>query len=345
MKYSVGYQLTADGEWFRYLLEQREHIKEVYFPWDGFASGRDEELPPEGISRFEAQSAKRQELSALHDAGIALNLLLNGNCYGADSLSRAFFLSLGDTLLELTEEFGVSSVTTTSPVIAKFIKQNFPELKVRASVNMEIGSTDGMSYLAEWFDGYYLAREYNRNFQHIRKMKKWCDSNGKQLYLLANSGCFNHCSAHHFHDNLVAHHAEIVKMDNAYDFQGVCWDYLRDRPHLDVYLRITNFIRPEDIPLYEEWFDCVKLATRVSAHPKRILRAYIDGLYIGSTMNLLEPDHSGGILPFLVENSAIPEDFAKTVGNCSKNCETCDYCQRVLRKSLIVMEETIHVDK
>ncbi|HBJ19147.1 MAG TPA: hypothetical protein DDY70_05365, partial [Clostridiales bacterium] len=154
MKFSVGYRLTADGEWFRCLLTEKEHLKEIYFPWTGFSSGR-EETAPEGLSPFDAEAEKRRELKALHDAGIGMNLLLNGNCYGRDSLSRAFFLRLGDTLDEVTDTLGVSSVTTTSPVIAKFIGQNFGDLEVRASVNMEIGTPEGMTYLSEWFDAYY----------------------------------------------------------------------------------------------------------------------------------------------------------------------------------------------
>ena len=47
----------------------------------------------------------------------------------------------------------MASVTTTSPLIAKFIKNNFEELEVRASVNMEIGTVQGLDYLAEYFDG------------------------------------------------------------------------------------------------------------------------------------------------------------------------------------------------
>lgn len=339
MRFCVGYRPSDGGEWTNYLLRQREHVKEVYFPWEGFPSGREEEPVPPGLTRFEAQLQKRRELKALGDAGISLNLLLNGNCYGADSLARSFFLTLGDTLEELIPDFGVSSVTTTSPVVAKFLKRNFPDLEVRASVNMEIGSTEGMAYLADRFDGYYLQREYNRDFPVIRKNREWCDRNGKKLYLLANSGCLNHCSAHHFHDNLVSHQNEIGKRDNAYEFQGICWDFLHDKRNIDGYLQWTNFIRPEDLGLYEEWFDCVKLATRASAHPERILRSYIEGKYAGSVMNLLEPDHSGGILPLLVENSAIPGDFAGKVGNCKKNCGECDYCRRVLRNALIMMEE------
>ena len=37
-----------------------------------------------------------------------------------------------------------------------------------------------------------------------------CDAEGKELYMLANSGCLNNCSAHVFHDNLVAHEAQIA---------------------------------------------------------------------------------------------------------------------------------------
>ena len=343
MKFSVGYRLSAYGAWSRYLIEQKEHLAEVYFPMTGFASGREAEVLPE-LGTFGSEAQKRQELSALCRAGIRTNLLLNGNCYGADALSRSFFLKLGDALDEAIAEFGVASVTTTSPVIAKFIKQNFPALTVRASVNMEIGSTEGMSYLADLFDGYYLAREHNRNFAKIRELKAYCDGHGKQLFLLANSGCLNRCPTHHFHDNLVAHHEEIAKADNAYDFQGICWDVLREAQNLDRYLEITTFIRPEDISRYAEWFDCVKLATRASAHPERTLRAYIKGRYVGSVMNLLEPDHSGGILPFLIENSAFPSDFIETVGTCKKNCTACGYCRRVLRRALIQMEEIVHVD-
>ncbi len=345
MRFSVGYQYKTDGSWFKCIMEHKDRVAEVYFPWEGFASGRDPAALPEGMSRFGLEAAKRAELKAFHEAGIRLNLLLNGNCYGADSLSRAFFLSLGDTLDELITELGVSSVTTTSPVIAKFIKQNFPQIEVRASVNMEIGTTAGMAYLSNVFDGFYMQREHNRDFAYIRKMKAWCDKNGKKLCLLANSGCLNHCSAHHFHDNLVAHHAEIAKMDNAYEFQGICWDYLREKKNLDSYLQITNFIRPEDIRLYEEWFDCVKLATRASTHPERILRAYCEERYIGSVMNLLEPDHSGAVLPLLVENSEIPADFMENAGNCNKDCDSCDYCRRVLRNSLVMMEDFTDVDK
>ena len=84
----------------------------------------------------------------------------------------------------------------------------------------------------------------------LKAAKEWCDNNGKGLYGLANSGCLNFCSAHVFHDNIVAHEDEIMQMDNGYIFKGQCHSYLENAQKREDWLRITNFIRPEDVNLY-----------------------------------------------------------------------------------------------
>ena len=84
--------------------------------------------------------------------------------------------------------FGLASVTTTSPLIAKFIKNNFENIEVRASVHMEIGTIPAMEYISDYFDSYYMKREYNRDFDRIKELKNWCGKNSKKLFILANSG-------------------------------------------------------------------------------------------------------------------------------------------------------------
>ena len=108
---------------------------------------------------------------------------------------------------------------------------------MRASVNMEIGTIEGMSYVSKLFDSFYIRRELNKNLPMLLKLRKWCNDHGKEMYLLANSGCLNNCSAHIFHDNLVAHEAEISAMDNGYQFRGVCWDFLSDKKNFDKWLQ------------------------------------------------------------------------------------------------------------
>ncbi len=299
MKFTVGLQYTNE-EFLSCILENKNQVHEVYFAWADFPNGRSNQLQNSALAPWELQERQSQVLERLSREGIALNLLFNANCYGKDSQSRAFFNKVGQTVDYIQTRFGLGSITTTSPLIAKFVKNNFEDIAVRASVNMEIGTVQGMDYLAEYFDGYYMKREWNRDFEKIEALSAWCKENGKHLHMLANSGCLNHCSAHNFHDNLVAHEQEIAQMDNAYQFGGICKEYLKNPAHYKSLIEDTNFIRPEDISKYEPYFEAVKLATRVHRSPSMVLRSYIRGSYSGNVLELLEPAHS--IYPYVIEN-------------------------------------------
>ena len=329
MKFSIGYQLTASTDFLQSIISNRESVYEVYFAWDGFANGRNTTYIAKNFSEWEAYQRKMSDLKSLSENGVKLNLLFNATCYGAESLSKSFFERIGDTTDFVKSNLGLSSITTTSPLIGKFIKDNFPDIEVRASVNMEIGTIEGMDYISPYFDSFYLKRELNRDFSAIKTLKKWCEERGKQLFALANSGCLNNCSAHMFHDNLVSHENEIKKMDNGYAFHGICKEYLKNPQNLQSVFDITNFIRPEDVGLYEGLFPALKLATRVSSNPVRILKAYIENKkFSGSTFDLLEPNHSNTIYPYLLDNSKI----AATVKN-----EKLEYSG--LKSALIRLEE------
>lgn len=299
MKFMVGLQYTKP-ELIDCIIELKSQISEVYFSWGDFPNGRSNQLETEGYMPWELQELQIKALKRLTEENISLNLLFNANCYGKDSQSRIFFEKIGGTVDYLLAHFNLRSITTTSPLIAKFIKQNFEELEVRASVNMEIGTIQGMRYLADYFDSYYMKRELNRDFEAIKVLSDWCKENGKKLYMLANSGCLNHCSAHNFHDNLVAHESEIAKMDNAYNFQGMCREYLKKEENYRVLINDTNFIRPEDMEKYDAYFESAKLATRIHRNPCIVVRSYCRGRYSGNLLELLEPAHN--IYPYVIEN-------------------------------------------
>lgn len=337
MLFSVGYQLRNDHALIDAIINNRDKIGEIYFAWDDFANGRNRENINGEFNRYTAEEKRRADLGTLSHNGLSLNLLLNANCYGGDALSRKFFYKIGDTLEYLYRHYSLSCVTTTSPVIAKFVKQNFAEIETRASVNMGIGSPEAIDYIADVFDSFYLKRELNRDLKAAKKVRDYCNSLGKKLYGLANSGCLNNCSAHTFHDNLVAHEDEISARDNAYDFEGQCFTYLKNDEKRKNWLRITNFIRPEDIPLYSGIFDGVKLATRVNTNPVKIINAYCRGKYSGAVSDILEPNHSGLFYPEIIENSLLPEDFAQKVLSCSKSCARCNYCNRAQAEATVVL--------
>ena len=299
MKFSVGLPKN-NFEFVNCIIQNSKHIYEVYFSWGDFPNGRSSQLQSDAYTPWELVDVQRKMLKCLSNAGISLNMLFNANCYGKDSQSRTFFNKIGDTVDYVKTSYGLKSITTTSPLVAKFIKNNFYDVEVRASVNMEIGSIQGMDYLKEYFDSFYMKRELNRDFESIKILHKWCRENGKKLFALGNSGCLNFCSAHIFHDNLVAHEAEIAQMDNAYNFGGICHEYLKDEKNYVKLIENTNFIRPEDIDEYSEFFEAVKLATRVHNNPQMVLESYIKGKYSGDILRLLEPAHS--IYPYVIEN-------------------------------------------
>ena len=337
IKFSVGFQLYEPGEEpFSKIVETyKDSISEVFFGWQDVQSGRSGIATRHGVTDWTAQERLEKELKAIKDMGIKLDLLFNGNCYGAYSLSE----KLSNTVCSIIDHLenigcGVDIITTTSPAIAHTVKKYFPEIEVRASVNMKIGSVKGMEYLADLFDSFHVQRDYNRDISHLKILKEWADLNGKKLVLLANSGCFINCSGQTFHDNNVAHEAEICEVQNLKDFNPyLCWRCLKDEKNI-VKLLQNTWIRPEDLHNYEGLFDTVKLATRIHQLPAMVIDAYAKGRYLGNTLDLFEPTFSSRVAPYVFDNTAFPEDWFDKTTSCDKLCYKCGYCESVLQKIL-----------
>ena len=270
IKYSVGFQLYENEEepFSQIAKVYKEHISEVFFAWQDISTGRSVIATRHGYTDWSAQARTEEELRAIKNFGIKLDLLFNGNCYGEYAISE----KLANTVVSVIEYLehiscGVDIITTASPAIAHTVKKHFPQIEVRASVNMRIGTVKGMEYLSDLFDSFHVQREYNRDMEHLRLLKEWADHSKKKLIMLANSGCFASCSGQIFHDNLVAHESEICEVKNLDDFMPyVCWRTLKKKENWHMLLENT-WVRPEDIHHYEGIFDTIKLATRMTPHP------------------------------------------------------------------------------
>ena len=77
-------------------------------------------------------------------------------------------------------------------------------------------------------------------------------------------------------------------------------EFLKNEANYPRLYERTNFVRPEDMHLYEEYFAAAKLATRVHRAPGTVLDSYLKGKYSGDLLRLLEPEHS--IYPYVLEN-------------------------------------------
>jgi len=339
---SVGYQLPEPGE--ESVVEAvralRESVGEVYFAWIGHPSGRSPIGVEHGVPSADAQARLERDLAALRAMGVALDLLFNANCYGDLSLSRELETEVNAVLDRLDAVAGgADAVTTTSPAVACMVKRRRPGMEVRASVNMRIGSVQGMEYLADLFDGFYVRRDLNRDLGRLAELKEWADGKGKRLYLLANSGCLRDCSGQTFHDNLVAHEAAVAASDNIEGFLPyACFRHLADRSAWPAVLQAT-WIRPEDLHRYEGLFPLVKLATRLHERPEMVIRAYAEGRHEGNLLDLMEPGHSRTFAPYVIDNNRFPEDWFERTSHCDFRCHCCTYCRSVLERVLVNTDE------
>jgi collagenase-like PrtC family protease len=342
MKFAVGYQMMEDEEqsFADIIMRYKEHIEEVYFSWLNMTSGRASVNIRRGFVDWKAQQKLENDLIRLREQGIKLDILFNANCYGGKAVSKYLANNIYSILEYLKEAVGgVDIVTTTSPAVAHTVKQNFPEIEVRASVNMRIGTVKGMSYLAHLFDSFYVQREYNRDFHKIIELREWAENNNKKLLILANSGCMNFCSGQTFHDNLVAHEAEIDETDNIPDWTPhACWNYYKDMNNWDSILQ-NSWIRPEDLHHYEKYFPVVKLATRMHSNPEMVIRAYVKRQYHGNILDLFEPAFGALLAPYIIDNSKFPENWFNKTSECDKKCHKCDYCKSVLNKVRVNMND------
>ena len=103
LKYMVGLQNQNDG-FLECIIENKEHIYEVYFSWGDIPNGRSLQTQSDEYTSFEMQIWQDKALRRLSENGIALNLLFNANCYGKDSQSRSFFYKIGNIISFIKRE-------------------------------------------------------------------------------------------------------------------------------------------------------------------------------------------------------------------------------------------------
>ncbi|MCX7704874.1 MAG: U32 family peptidase [bacterium] len=341
IKFSVGYQLIEEGKFFSEIVNDFKYsIDEVYFAWLNLPSGRAPIENKAGYINWEAQKQMEYELKEIKKLGIKLNLLLNASCWGSLSLSVNLANTIISTIDYLENLIGIDSITAFSPAVAYVVRKNFPEMEIRASVNMRIGTVSAMEQVSELFDGFVMQREYNRNLEKITELKKWCDKNGKKLSMLANSGCINFCAVQLFHDNVIAHESEVfTKINITDDIPGNCWTHYKKHENWKNLLMNHSWVRPEDVDFYRNFFQVIKLATRMNPEPEKVIQAYSMRKYHGNLLDILEPNHARLLFPYIIDNKKFPENWLKNITSCHKNCKICSFCEETFQSILTKTRE------
>lgn len=333
---SVGYPCRTNFSFFDSVAPYLGQIGELYFGWAGFASGR------AAAAMGSDQSHLETDLARFAGAGVRLNLLLNGNCYGAEGVSNVLAQRVRQTVSELSQRYSLQTVTTASPYIAETVKQHFPDIDVRASVNMWVDGVSGMEQCADLFDSFYVKRDYHYCLEQLKEQSDWCKNHGKRLFLLANSGCIPNCAYHTFHDNLVAHSAQMEQQEVQEAYRFYACRRMMEKEDNRYLLLSGNLVRPEDIDRYANLVDGIKLATRIHPFPAIVIGAYARRRFRGDLCALTEPGFGDLIAPYMLDNADIPENYWEQKTICQRAihngstafCKDCGYCGRVYKSIL-----------
>ena len=301
-------------------------IREVFFAWPGVLSCR-----PAPDFTDEVRARMMADLRWCKANGILLDTLFNCNCYGDIAISPELADLVTRTLGEMDAEGLFPDImTTTSPFIATVLRQRFPQVKIRFSVNMRIHGTLGFEPVMELFDSFYASREHHRDLAWLAKLGVWSRAHGKVLGMQVNSGCLRQCPFQTFHDNLHGHNRLAQsKVGEQFDFSVFRCKTNYERGNYEDFLRAT-WIRPEDLPLYEDHVEIVKLATRRHAHPVEVLNAYATYAYDGNLADLMDPVHA---FPKAFDNKAFDTTpLWPEVRGCiqANDCTHCGKCTKLM---------------
>lgn len=306
----------------------KERIREVFFAWPGVTASRPmDDWTPERRERIV------EDLRWARFQGIELDAIFNANCYGDIALSYELADHVTNKLLEM-DAAGLfpEHVTTTSPFIATVLRQRFPAVKIRFSINMDIASEIALKYVDELYDSFYAGRNDHRRLDYVAKLGAWALEHGKMMGLQANPGCLRNCPFHQFHNNLHGHNRmRQSAVGEEFGFSVFRCRTNYERGNYEDFLR-GIWIRPEDLPLYEEHVGVVKLATRRHPNPEAIVRAYATYSYDGDLAAIMDPFFR---FPKAIDNKALgASPLWPEVRDCklADNCENCGKCSALLRE-------------
>lgn len=257
---------------------------------DYFGGGRPSfylpEVKPEKLASYVAKT---------HERGIEFNYLLNASAMGNTEFSREGQRKM-ESMLDWLSEIGVDSLTVANVYFLRLIKRRYPHLKVRVSSHRFTDTPRKVRFWVENGADYIVVSEVNihREFEILKAMKRAAGQ--VELQLIVNNWCRTDCAIAGNH--AVGLSAASQSKNNGFplDYCSVVCNAIRLREPVN-YLR-ANWIRPEDIGLYEELgYENFKIVERNT--PTQILldrtKAYAERRYDG---NLLD----------LVQNYAYPEE-------------------------------------
>ncbi|MFP4475868.1 MAG: radical SAM protein [Desulfatibacillaceae bacterium] len=274
-----------------------EAVGEVYFPLPGgiVGSGR----PPQPETRL---------TEFLREAPFGLGVVVNPVVLPGSLEQSARHIMRA--LAHLHEAYGLASVTVANPSLAAMVRDSLPDVRVVASILMDVALPQTAMCLRGACDVLVPASRVCRNLAALEALAAaW----GGPVRFIVNEGCLPGCPYRTQHFYEMANGAGAP--------QSLCGGILARRP----WLRLTgSWILPQHLHLYDavagEW----KLSGRVTLQDpeqyRRVVSAYI-------RREPLLPHEIGGGPASVDRPVLVDERFFRHTLACGGACHECSLCR------------------
>ncbi len=181
--------------------------------------------------------------------------------------------------------FKASSITITSVRLMELVRRRYPDFRINISTIAGIKSVEDIrKYTDIRPQKVILHHDVNRNFKDLERLLKFCGDNNIELEIMLNESCLRRCVRRD------AHYNTLGKECDDGEFHVWCNKNKVSNPYQ---LLLANFIRPEDMALYESLgVTSFKITGRSKPEGwlAEVVKAYIEGDYDSNLVRLLGID-------------------------------------------------------
>jgi collagenase-like PrtC family protease len=337
MKFDLPLKLNVP--YLEFLRRNEDLLYSVYFQAPDFV----------GDARIHVTAINKSDLQAASDLKCRKYMTLNGR-----TTPLAVYGTLGNNLTQQINALYQEQLLTGILILDFYLLRKLADegldrgIDVVPSINMGIDSVAKAHSAVQHIvnmgfsvpSKLILDRSLNRSLKSLaqisRQLRK--DFPRTQLELLANEGCIQHCPYKVNHDAAIstvndrsAHSVIAINQarDAGFDVSRLNEDLGCIRhfeTQVEDVLKIP-FIRPEDLKLYRDYFDVLKIAGRTKSNDFlfKAVGAYVSGYWEGNLLDIL--DAAGAMSEKLhVFNDQLPDGFGKMLSGCQSRCFNCTYC-------------------
>ena len=329
----VGYQM-GNPELMPALRQYAGQVTDVYFTLPGDPTYYGAWGIKGGMEWKALYASFLRDLDEIRNMGMSAIVCVDASCYGANFASEELMKHIAEMLRSISEHIRIRAVTTSTFPVAECLRHMNSSLKIRASEGMHLMSVRQLVFTRELFNGYYIGYEGVRDLDEIERMRKWCDDNGKSLHIVPNNACVYRCPYYIYHGNVQSHAQDFMldedETETPFGKPAPC-ERILAKPENRAMLLQGMWIRPEDMRHVSYYFDSMRLATRTNKNLRNTIAAYCEGRWNGNLCDILESMHDHSAAFPVIHNDRFPKGWFKKTSRCGHSCETCHYCQDVLK--------------